>query len=218
MNTCAYCGKPVPKSDRDHVIPKCLYPSSKSKSKVQRLTVPACRMCNGSWADDEAHFRNVLVIAGKANPPVRELWNTTTNRGFQKVDGKRRLSDLLAQMKQVGSRHIVYPGHDPKVMRIVCKIIRGLCYHHGIPTPIEEIRVWADVLKYVVPAAFLAKMTYAHREKDIFEYRYQVLEEMGIHSAWLLTFFERRTFIGLVSMSEHGFPQLAATPNTCPEE
>jgi hypothetical protein len=47
-------------------------------------------------------------------------------------------------------------------------------------------------------------MTYAHRETDVAEYRYSVIEEAGIQSAWLMTFFERITFIGIVASSEGG--------------
>ena len=215
--SCAYCGRPVSKAEKEHVIPKCLYPASKSKSKVQRLTIPACRKCNASWADDEAHFRNMLLIAGDPNAAVRALWNTKTDRSFRQVDAWKRLADLQSQMKPRGSRYIVYPGQDSKVMRIVRKIIRGLCHHHGIMSPVSDERVWADVLKYVVPPQFLKSMICEHREKDIFEYRYQVLKEAGIHSCWLLTFFERRTFIGMVSMSQDGFSELAATPHSPPE-
>jgi len=61
-----------------------------------------------------------------------------------------------------------------------------------------------SMLKYRVPEEFLSQMTYEHREQDIAEYRYQVLCETGIHSAWLITFFQRVTFIGIVSLSEDG--------------
>src|SRR3990172_3746850 len=61
--SCAYCGKITTKTDKEHVFPKCLYP--KRKSKVQRLTIPSCRDCNSNWSEDEAHFRNVLVLAGE---------------------------------------------------------------------------------------------------------------------------------------------------------
>ncbi len=210
--TCAYCGKVVGKVDKEHVIPRCLYPSSKSKSKVQRLTVPACRECNASWADDEAHFRNIMVIAGESNAAVRELWNTKTERSFQQVDGKRRLADLVAQMKPHGERQMVYPGQDPKVMRVIRKIIRGLCHHHGIMSPVSDEQVWADVLTYVVPSRLLKSMERKHREADIFEYCYDVPGEPDIHSAWLLTFFEQRTFIGIVCTSPDGLSELAARP------
>ena len=57
--TCAYCGK-LAICESEHVFPDCLYPASKSNSKVQRLTVPACQDCNRSWSNDEEHFHTFL--------------------------------------------------------------------------------------------------------------------------------------------------------------
>jgi hypothetical protein len=208
---CAYCGVSVTSRERDHVFPKCLYPSSRSDSKVQRLTVPVCSPCNASWSDDEAHFRDMLLVSGEPNEAVRELWQTKAHRSFGKIDGHRRISDLLEQMQSVetelGEQWAVYPGKDERVMRVVRKVIRGLCHYHRIMSPVSDQRVWADVLRYRVPPEFLSEMEYHHREKDIAEYRYQILDEPPIHSAWLITFFERRTFIGMVSTSKDGFSE-----------
>lgn len=206
---CAYCGKPVVKRDKEHVFPRCLYPPSKGNSKVQRLTIPACRDCNKGWADDEAHFRNMLVLAGEPNAARRELWEKTTLRSFDEVDGSRRVNDLIVRMKPVmvanAERHMIFPGEDERVMRVVRKIVRGLCHYHNVMLSVSDQRVWTDVLKYVISREFLEQMSHHHREQDIVEYRYQVLNEEGINSAWLITFFERVTFIGLVSISENGF-------------
>jgi len=203
VKACAYCGSLAEQLDLEHVIPRCLYPSSKAKSKVQRLTVPACNQCNNGWSDDEAHFRNILLISGEPNQPVRDLWKTTALRSFEKVDGPRRLDDLFRQMKPVstsaGNRHMVYPAQDERFMRVIRKIVRGLCHYHNVLSPVPDSRVSADVLKYIVPQEFLDEMSPYHREQDIFEYRFQVLNEPEIHSVWLLTFFERRKFIAWVS-------------------
>jgi hypothetical protein len=192
------------------VFPKCLYPPSKSNSKVRRLTVPACRNCNSSWADDEAHFRNVLVLAGEApNAARQELWGKTVLRSFDKFDGLKRVQDLIAIMKPVmvagNERFMVFPANDDRVMHVVRKVIRGLCHYHKVVSPLSDQRIWADVLRYAVPQEFLDQMGYTHREHDIVEYRWQVLNDEGINSVWLITFFERLTFIGLVSMSGSGF-------------
>ncbi len=208
---CAYCGIPVSKRDREHVVPKCLYPASKSGSKIQRLTIPACKLCNNSFSDDEAHFRNVLLLAGEPNDAVYELWSSTARRSFNQVDGMRRVMDLFEQMKPIktpdGDRYKIYPAKDERVVRIVRKIIRGLCHFHKALTPVADRRVWADVLKYVVPQEFLDEMPIHHRDQHIFEYRYRVLHFEGIHSAWLLTFYKTRTFIGLISESDDGFSE-----------
>ena len=202
-STCIYCGNSVLKAEREHVVPRCLYPNSKSLSKVQRLTVSACRECNGGWSDDEAHFRNVMLIAGEPNATVRELWETSARRSFQKVDGRKRTVDLLSQMQPVemndGARHKVFPAKDERVMRIIRKITRGLCHHHDVMSLVEDRQVLADVLKFQIQPEFIEEMAYHHLEKDVFEYRYKVIDEPEIHSAWLLTFFERRTFIATVS-------------------
>src|SRR5688572_17068930 len=126
---CAYCGKPSDKRDKEHVFPRSLYPASKANSKVQRLTIPACNKCNNSWADDEAHFRNVLVVAGDPTSPAREeLWKSTVDRSFNLTDGLKRMNDLLLQMKPIKyeeqDRHMVFPGNDPKVIRVCKKIDR----------------------------------------------------------------------------------------------
>lgn len=208
---CAYCGKLISKPEKEHVFPACLYPPSKAMSKVQRLTIPSCRNCNASYADDEAHFRNMLAIAGEPNPARRLLWDTTTRRSFGKADGTRRVNDLIKEMKPVGTsddtRHKVFPGEDERVMRVVRKIVRGLCHHHSVMSPVSDKRVWVDVLKYAIPQEFLDQMNYHHRGREIVEYRYRILNECGINSVWLITFFESVPFIGLVSMSEEGFAQ-----------
>jgi len=207
---CAYCGRLVVKRDKEDVFPKCLYPSSKYKSKVQRLKVPACSECNQGWPKDEAHFRDILVMAGdKPNAMRQELWDTTIRRSFDKIDGPKRIQDLIAKMKPVtvngSKRYMVFPGEDERVMRVVRKTIRGLCSYHKIMSPVSDKQVWVDILKYLVPQELLNQLTSYHREQDIVEYRYQIMNEQGINSAWHITFFQRVTFVGLVSMSEAGF-------------
>lgn len=176
---------------------------------MQRITVPTCRDCNASWADDEAHFRNVMNIAGDANQPALELWGTTT-RSFAKSDGKRRAVDLLEQLHTVSvngkDRFMIFPGKDDRVIRVVRKIVRGLCHSHHVATAVDDCRVHADILKYEIPSEFLREMPILHRESDVFQYRYAVLNQVGIHSVWVLTFFERTTFISVVTDERGSLP------------
>ena len=127
---------------------------------------------------------------------------------FKRVTALVECRDLIEIMRPVEmdgeTRHKVYPGQDERVVRIVKKAIRGLCHYHHVLSPVREKRVWVDVHKYPIPGAFLSEMAYEHREQDIAEYRYQVLHESGIHSAWIITFFQRIAFIGIVSMTEDG--------------
>jgi hypothetical protein len=199
---CAYCSKPA--SDHEHVFPKCLYPPSKNQSKVQRLTIPACKECNNSWADDEAHFRNVIVLAGEPGKITDELWETM-QRSFKESDGKRRLRDIVLQLKPVGvENYKIYPGQDERILRVVKKVIRGLSYYHRIMTQVSESLIWVDILKFQIQQNFVDEMNYSHREEDIAKYRYQVLNdyEHNIYSAWIITFLGRVTFIGTVEFSD----------------
>lgn len=150
------------------------------------------------------------MLSGEPNAVRTELWKTVTLRSFDKADGLRRMSDLLAMMRPVTMedgtiRSKIYPGEDARAIRVVKKVIRGLSYFHNVLWPISDQRIWADVMRYVVPQNILQQMEYHHRERDVAEYRYHVVNEGEIHSAWLITFFQRVTFIGLVSVSETGF-------------
>jgi hypothetical protein len=201
---CAYCGIPSDKRDREHVFPKNLYPESKSKTKTQRLTIPACNKCNNSWSDDEVHFRNVLVVAGDSPTPEKtELWSTTIDRSFAEIDGLKRLADLAKQLVAVKhdgvDRHKIFPGKDDRVVRVLKKIVRGLNYFHGINPPPTEEKIIVDILKYFIPEEFINIMEYHERDEDIVEYRYQLFEDEEFQSVWLITFFKTVTFIAIVS-------------------
>ena len=200
--TCAYCGIFSTGCTRDHVFPRSLYPDSHSNSRTPRLTVPACRLCNASWEDDEPHFRNILMITGQPNAAVRELWKYRALPSFIEKDGRRRVSDVFNQMRAVEingqSQHLVYPGNDERVTRVLRKIVRGLAWHH-LRMSVPESVVWADILKYEVPSEFLDQMSTYHREPDIAEYRFQECGYEGISSVWVITLFESRQFIGIIS-------------------
>lgn len=213
---CAYCGERA--TTDDHVIPSALYPASKAVSRVQRITVDACRQCNNGWSDDEAHFKNMMLISGHRTPVVQELWDGKTRRSFAQVDGRRRVRDLFQQLVPValpeGERHMVYPGRDPRVMRVVRKIVRGLCHHHGLLSPVADTQVWADIQRFEVPATFLAGMTYGHVEEDIVQYRFGLTaDHADIHSGWILRFFTRTPFFCIVYRSTEACQnQLIAVP------
>src|SRR5437870_6914827 len=89
---------------------------------VQRITVPACSRCNRGYSDDEAHFRNVMLLAGDANEAVQELWPKAVS-SFRQVDGRKRVWDIrrLAETVQVDGteRWVIYPARDERILRVV---------------------------------------------------------------------------------------------------
>ena len=209
---CAYCGKGLgPKPTKEHVFPQGLYALSR-RSSYEPLIVFVCSACNNSWSDDEALFRNVVTLAGEANQAASDLFKGKITRSFGKCDGQHRIEQLLDIMRPVQvdgvQRQMIYPGEDERVLRIIRKIVIGLAHYYGIATALAPARICVHVLRYEIPPELLEMMETKHQEADIVEYGYALLPEQGIHSVWTFTFFERTSFIALVSMSEDGsFPQ-----------
>lgn len=204
---CSYCGREGQIS-KDHVFPKCLYPKSRRDASQELLTIPACVDCNNGWSNDEAHFRNVIVVSGDPNPSVNEIWKNKVKESFGKRDGIRRLRELRQLMNPIQlegkERFIIYPGRDERVLRVTRKIVRGLSHFHEVGTAIPDARVWADVMTYEVPDYLEHELTPAERVPEVASYRYAEINDHGIESAWLITLYERTTFIGLVSSEQNG--------------
>jgi len=200
---CAYCGVDGVPIEREHVIPRCIYPASRKTSSVQRITVPACGPCNRGWSDDEAHFRSVLVLAGKANVMAQELWRTTITRSLDQRDGPRRARDLFDHIEPVTvdgqNRLMIYPGRDERVMRIVKKIVRGLSHYHEVESALSEGSIRAEVLTYEIPDGFLDSGTLYPHEPGILWYWHRKFDDGEPISAWILTFFDRLKFVAAVS-------------------
>jgi hypothetical protein len=144
----------------------------------------------------------VLLVAGEPNEAVNELWTTKAKRSFYKLDGQRRVAELLAQMRPVmiedQQRWKIYPGKDERVVRVIRKIVRGLSHFHGVESAVQDDRVWADVLTYAIPDEWMSSVTFHQREPGIMRYWYEAYQDGKFSSVWLLTFYERRTFIARV--------------------
>jgi hypothetical protein len=207
---CAYCGKVVrgnSKKTRDHVVPDQLFRGT-GKTSAQRPTVRACLKCNNGWSNDEVHFRNVLALSGEPNSVVRGLWDGPIRRSLDKEDGHKRALDLVRMFVPADAhpgRQMIYPARDSRVMRIVRKVVRGLCHYFEITSPVADRRVHADVLRWDVPRDILDSMAVYECEREIFRCRFQMLGSAHFHSLWILTFFENKTFIAVVSASPKGF-------------
>jgi hypothetical protein len=145
----------------------------------------------------------VLLVAGEANRAVNELWVNKAKPSFRKSDGHARVAALFEQLKPViiedKQRWIIYPGKDERVIRVIRKIIRGLSHFHGVESAIQDDRIWADVLTFAVPDEWMNSVTFHQREPEIVRYWYEACDDSEFSSVWLLTFFERRTFLARVN-------------------
>lgn len=218
LRRCVYCGK-IGQTTKDHAVPRCFYPPSKATSRVQRITIRACHPCNDGWADDEAHTKNVLLVAGESNAAVQELWPSALRAMTVAADGQRRLFDLVAGLVPTvidgSERHVIYPARDPRVVRVIRKIVRGLCAHHKVATAVPDERVWVNIVDPPPPRELLASVELHHIERDIIEYWYDDdVEHPGLQSLWFLRLFERRDFVALVRRQGFSAEErlLATTP------
>ena len=111
-------------------------------------------------------------------------------RSFAESDGEKRLRDLSKLMKpnytKLGQNHVIFPAEDNRILRVMRKVVRGLCHYHNYISPVSENRVWIDVLRYQIPKAYFQMMNYHHRERDIAEYWFALIDDELIHSAWLV--------------------------------
>ena len=200
---CAYCGRVGVKLEKEHVVPRALYGPSKRSSRVQRITIRACGDCNRGWSADEPHFRNVMLLAGQPNAAVRELWDSKLLPSLDQRDGYHRLLALTKQFVPVvidgQDRSMVYPHRDPQVVRLLRKIVRGLSSFHGLGDAIPDthVRILPDL--YALPEEFSSWLTHCHREEEVITYSFGRCDIEGVRSFWRMTFFERCSFLGVIS-------------------
>ncbi len=150
----------------------------------------------------------MITLAGEANSVATELWKGKVARSFRAADGRRRFMELWANMQAVqtpaGERHRIYPASDPRFLRVLRKIVRGLHYHElGYAVP--DDMAGADLLRYEVPEEITKAMSLYHFGKDVFEYQFETFDrfpDIPMSSGWLLTFFGNKRFAGWVWKNE----------------
>ena len=201
---CGYCGNSGVPLTKDHVFPANLYPDSLSRSTIQRLPVLSCRKCNAGWSDDEAHFRNVILMCGDPGPLRQDLFQGPMKRSLEQVDGLRRMDELIAKFHPTpdASQTMIFPGEDPRVLRIVSKSVRGLSHHHRLLSPVHDRQVQVQIVPFALPESFLTQLSYGERDPDVVRYWYTTFEDPDVHSAWLIQYFRTVMFLGRVGRSQ----------------
>jgi hypothetical protein len=164
------------------------------------IVVDACKPCNKGFEDDEVHFRIVMALAGKSNAPVKELWNTKIARSFYEKDGLRRVREVLEHTTKVQlegeDRRLIFPGEDERVVRIIKKIVRGLSHFHDIESAVEESRILVTIHDAELSEGTLEPGDVSGNFPEIV--RYLHLKTTDSKPVWILTFFDRLTFVALV--------------------
>jgi hypothetical protein len=129
-------------------------------------------------------------------------------------DGEQRKRDLLkwvvTKKTMEGETTTLYLANIENVHLVIRKMVRGLCHHHKLGTQVKDHQVLvigqykngppdgADAVDFNhVPGVFRYSYFHLHLEPDVF------------HVTWLLTFYEKVSFISFVSAPRvKGFAEL----------
>lgn len=204
LGKCAYCGVDGVPITGDHVIPKCLYPTT--HRDLNLIVVDACEPCNNGFSDDEVHFRNVVALAGESNAAVKELWDTKIVRSFYEKDGRRRVRQVLEHTAKVQlegeDRRIIFPGQDKRVVWIIKKVVRGLSHFHEIESAVDAKRIHVAIHDAELSEGTLEPGNFSRSFPGIVRYSYKNDDTTGSKPVWILTFFDRLTFVALVGTAK----------------
>jgi len=127
----------------DHVPPKCLFAPV---SRVNLITVPACRTCNSSYKLDDEYFRLVLSIrADLPKSRAAQYIRDSTLRSLRKPEAQKLRRSIVSstrqfalrdaygfQFGQVGRLRVNYS----RLKNTAERIVKGFYYHfYSSPLP-----------------------------------------------------------------------------------
>jgi hypothetical protein len=214
---CSYCGRVAELTD-DHVPPRNLFPKPRPSNLI---TVPACRDCNKGFDLDDEYFRLAVTTGMDKDKFPREF-----DLSIQAINKLKEPSKIKFAKRMLASRIRkplytpagIYLGDAPaleieaaRIVRTVSRIIRGLFFRHSgtrLPsashTPVwsewfgtdssrdpEIMAAWKEIFEALRarPIHFLGEA--------VFRYSYLMDDEVPFGSAWWLSFYEHRNFVGI---------------------
>ncbi len=211
---CAYCGTTADLT-KDHIPPKSLFAPPLPKNLI---SVYACRKCHRRTTKDDEYFRQCVCLHYGAgdHPEAQKNWEKIL-RSFQnpKAPGLRRR--FFASLKEVwlqsqGGIHLgksaTFDVDLRRIFRVVERTVRGLYLHEtGNRMPNDyEVRVYSDdTLRRRPPETtkwleerILSLLMNAPQKvigQDVFSYRFQLVPENLLLSAWGLVFYRSFSFL-----------------------
>jgi hypothetical protein len=207
--TCGYCGKSTgPSGAGEHVLPSCFYPDL-TDPKIQCAKIPACQGCNKSFEKDEAHLKTMLVMCGPESTPARrQLWEGSVRSFDRPGHGVTEVRSIAAQFVPSPILNVhgspfqrIFPHKDPRVVRVLKKIVRGL-QHFRTKNVISEDRVSLHPATIPVPAEYENCLTGVFVVPDVFSAHacfFNSSDDVEMHSLWVLKFLENARFYAVIS-------------------
>jgi hypothetical protein len=184
--------------------------------RITRIVVPECVKCKAIWQNAEDNFRSLMVlVAADDNQHAGAQWNGPIRRAHgREKDGKLRMRDLLkwtvTEKTPEGETSTLHLANIENVNLVIRKMVRGLCHHHRLGTQVKDHQVLA-LGQYLNEPPDGAEAVEFNHVPGVFRYSYfhRHLEPEVFHVTWLLTFYEKVSFISLVSAPRiKGFPEL----------
>ncbi len=110
---CIYCGKRGG-TTKDHVPPKCFFPSPRPSNLI---AVPCCCVCKKDYEKYDEPVRNLLTSleTTENHPGIRDQIAGKRNRSYLRKEGKSRLQHMLNSIKFIDrySPGRIYLGKHP---------------------------------------------------------------------------------------------------------
>lgn len=219
-NECVYCGT-MENLTRDHAVPKSFFPEPRPSNLI---TVPSCRACNESFSLDEEYCLTKLVLRDDLSdhPNVPYLL-TKIFRGFEKGKKGRFLLALRRDTKPVDAysdggiflgKRIGYTAKLERIERVVEKIIKSLFFHHQqkrIPADYKISVFYTRSLNPVIAVQAQIKVILNMLASEpsrilgdkVFSYKFRVLDDDPLSSLWVMIFFGKVIFLGMVMPNDN---------------
>jgi hypothetical protein len=147
----------------------------------------------------------MAICASEDNENAAAMWNGPIRRSHGRTeDGRQRMRDVLkwvvTQKSPDGEEDKVFPGGIENVHIMVRKMVRGLCHWHKLGTQVQDHQV-LSMGQFDNQAPADATAVEFNHLPGVFRYSYfhRHLEAETFHVTWLLTFYERVSFLSFVS-------------------
>ncbi len=213
---CVHCGKPGAISD-DHLPVKNIF---ERPLPSDLITVPACLACNGGASKDDEYFRLKIGLDEEvADHPVVKGNLGTIFQSLERprADGLRRMlaadSRIVSVLSPGGlflGKRLAFEVDLVRIFRVIQRTVRGLYWHETGRRLSDEYAVGVssdDTLREEPPDVLeqwnvniirpLATVTPKRIGNGVFEYRHLIATDNPDASLWALTFYGKKSFIGL---------------------
>jgi len=208
---CIYCGNRKA-TTKDHVPPKCFFPSPRPANLI---TVPCCEICNTKYGKDDERVRNLLTSleTTEKHSAIKEQIAKKRGRSYTRVEGRPNLRHIIASVEKVGCHTSgdIYLGEalafnldQPTIDRFIERMVHALLYRENAIAHAEchiEWKMSPDEAEIVRMPPDIKAFILGGEVKDIGE---GVFSYVGyfypgkVSSLWLLNFYSGIEFLAIV--------------------